>query len=54
MLLALGDIDEAVNRAMGDVNTTDPVDGLFGLVAVALVVLLLPPGRSPDPVALRR
>lgn len=50
MLLALGDIDKAVNRAMGDVNTTDPVDGFFGLVAVALVVLLLPPGRSSDSV----
>ena len=41
--LAAGDVDERVNRAMGDVNTTDAVDGMFGLAAVAFVLLLLPP-----------
>ena len=48
VLLAIADMDDEVNRAMGDVNTTDPVDGLFGLVAVVLVVTLLP-RASPRP-----
>ena len=45
IFLTLGNIDAAVNRAMGDVNTTDPVDGAFGLGAVALIVLLSPSER---------
>ena len=42
MLLAIGGADEVVNDAMGDVNTTDPIDGLSGILAVALVVAMLP------------
>ncbi len=38
---ALG-LEETVNRAMGDVNTSDPVDGLFGIAAVVLVLSLVP------------
>ena len=40
---ALG-IEDGVNRALGDVNTSDPVDAVFGLCAVVLVVTLLPRG----------
>ena len=46
--LAVGNADEAVNRAMGDVNTSDPVDGVFGLAATALVLALLPPRQGAD------
>ncbi|MFP5317998.1 MAG: hypothetical protein ACLGI2_06840 [Acidimicrobiia bacterium] len=45
VLLAAAGLDDEVNRAMGDVNTSDPVDGLSGLAAVALVVGLLPRRR---------
>ena len=38
---ALG-IEDDVNEAMGDVNTSDPLDAVFGLVAVDLVLALLP------------
>ena len=46
IVLAIGNVDEAINRAMGNVNTTDPLDGVAGLVAVALVVALLPRPRA--------
>jgi hypothetical protein len=42
VLLGIGDIDASVNRAMGGVNTSDPLDGLSGVLGVALVVALLP------------
>ena len=51
IVLAIGDLDETVNRAMGDVNTTDPLDGVAGVLAVALVVVLLP---RPAPESPRR
>lgn len=37
VLAALG-VDDEVNDAMGNVNTSDPIDGLFGVAAVILVV----------------
>ncbi len=42
VVLAVGDVDDAVNRSMGDVNTTDPIDGLLGLIGIGLVILFLP------------
>ena len=48
VLLAVLDMDDEVNRAMGDVNTSDRVDGYFGLAAVVLVVVLLPAHSQTD------
>lgn len=39
-------VDDEVNEAMADVNTSDPIDAVFGLVAVVLVLVLLP-RRAP-------
>ena len=44
-LPALG-VDDEVNDALADVNTSDPIDALFGLSAVLLVLALLPRRRS--------
>lgn len=42
VVLSFGGIEEAVNDAMGDVNTADPVDGLAGIVAASFVATLAP------------
>ena len=39
-------VDDEVNEAMADVNTSDPIDAVFGLAAVVLVLGLLP-RRAP-------
>lgn len=39
-------VDDEVNEAMADVNTSDPIDAVFGLAAVMLVLVLLP-RRAP-------
>ena len=48
ILLVVGNIDEAINSALGGVNTTDPIDGLAGIAGVLLVVLLLPATEPAD------
>lgn len=48
VVLALLGVDDEVNDAMGNVNTSDPIDGLFGVCAVLIVFLTTPwRGRAP-------
>jgi len=49
VLLAAAGVDDEVNRAMGDVNTSDPVDGMFGLTAVVAVLMVLPRRHDAAP-----
>ena len=42
VLVAAVGWDDEVNRALGDVNTSDPVDGVIGILTAGLVVGLLP------------
>jgi hypothetical protein len=52
IVLAWGNIDEVLNRLAGNVNTSDPVDGLFGMGTVVVVTALLPwRGGTPPPAA---
>lgn len=39
-------IDDEVNEVMGDANTSDPVDALFGLAGIGAVLAVLPLRRS--------
>lgn len=44
VVVALVGVDDELNRALGEVNTSDPIDGLVGVAACVLVVALLPSG----------
>jgi hypothetical protein len=47
IVLALVGLDDEVNDAMGNVNTSDPVDGIFGIAGVLLVLLMIPRMIAP-------
>lgn len=42
-------VDDELNRALGDVNTSDPADAVAGSLAIAGVLALLPPGSRATP-----
>ena len=42
IVLALVGLDDEVNEVFGNVNTSDPVDGVYGIVGVLLVLSALP------------
>lgn len=44
-------IDESVNSALGGVNTSDPLDALYGVTGAALVIGLLAVSARSQPVA---
>jgi hypothetical protein len=52
VLVAAIGLDDELNDALGNVNTSDPVDGLFGLAAVA-AVLAATPWRHHDAAEVR-
>lgn len=41
IVVAVGEVDD-VQPMAGDINTSDPIDGLFGVATVAAVTALLP------------
>ena len=51
IVLALDNIDDVLNRLAGNVNTADPVDGLFGMATVVVVTALLPWRAGTGPTA---
>ena len=49
VLLGIGNLDETVNRSIAGVNTSDPLDGVAGVLGVAIIVALLPRGGTATP-----
>ncbi|HWL37610.1 MAG TPA: hypothetical protein VNQ77_15600 [Frankiaceae bacterium] len=47
VVLAVGDAEDGINDAFGNVNTADPVDGLAGVGAALLVFLLRAHAERP-------